>query len=214
MNAKPLFIAIEGGEGAGKSTLIQAIKEALGNKVITTREPGGSPFAEVIRDVALKHEKARQASPESMICLMFAARFDHVRNTVVPGLNAGNHVITDRFDSSSYAYQIFAQENRGLEDLFWQLRSHVPRTPDLYIYADVDVEEGLRRVRARNKVSSDGNHFDDRELAFHYRLREGYKSFFSAGDRGVKSITINANLSIGDVRKQLFDNLSKTGIME
>ncbi len=189
MNIKPLFIVIEGGEGAGKTTLRDAIKKVLGDSVVITREPGGSPYAEAIREVMLGHNLAKTADAKTMLCLMFAARFDHVRNTIVPALDQGKHVICDRFDGSSFAYQLYGQKNPEAKKLFWNLRSNVDRLPDLYIYADVDVEEGLRRVHSRNKISGKGNHFDDRGIDFHQRLRTGFKAFL----KKVPHITIDAN---------------------
>ncbi len=188
---QPLFIAIEGGEGAGKSTLLNALKIEFGDSALFTREPGGSPYAEVIRELALTHPLAKGANTETMLCLMFAARFDHVENAVLPALRRGDHVITDRFDASSYAYQLYAQEHQKLEELFWKLRSYITREPDLYVYVDVDVEEGLRRVKARNLDSGKGNHFDDRPVDFHQRLRKGYVAFL----KKVPHVVINANQS-------------------
>lgn len=176
---KSQFIALEGGEGAGKSTLVKALQARFGNEAYFTREPGGSSFAEVIREIALKSPFAKDASAKTMLSLMFAARFDHVDQIVQPKLKDGLHVVTDRFDASTYAYQLFAQENPELEDLFWNLRASVDVKPDLYIYADVDAEEGLRRVAKRSATTVEqSNHFDNRPIDFHQRLREGYASFF------------------------------------
>ena len=202
---KPLFIAIEGGEGSGKSTLVTYLKAELDKSVLITREPGGSEYAEVIRDAALKHQLAKDAIAETMICLMFAARHDHVAKTVVPTLKKGTHVITDRFDASSYAYQIYAQEGKHIEKLFWELRSSVARLPDLYIYVDVEVEEGLRRARKRNTNTTDGNHFDDRDVSFHTRLRKGYKTFL----KKVPHIVIDANRPLDEVKKSFIETVKK-----
>lgn len=188
---KPSFIVVEGGDGAGKSTLIKAIEKELGSSVLITREPGGSPYAEAIRELALVNPLAKEASAETMLCLMFAARFDHVRKTIIPALERGQDVICDRFDPSTFAYQVHGQENHSLTELFWTLRSYVPRLPDLYVYADVQVEEGLRRVQSRKDTTAESNHFDERKIDFHKRLRTGYKAFFDKVDH----ITIDANQS-------------------
>lgn len=199
---KPLFIAIEGGDGSGKSTIIQKIKERLGDNVLITREPGGSPYAEDIRTLALKHNLADQADPRTMMCLMFAARFDHVKNTILPALKSGKDVITDRFDASTFAYQIHAQKGGAeLEKLFWQLRYSLDVLPDWYLYADVETEEGLKRVKARNGTITDGNHFDDQNIAFHNRLRAGYEQFFKT--TGIKSLRIDANQDLENVHEQV-----------
>ena len=104
---QPRFITLEGGEGAGKSTVIAALRDALetaGDDVVCTREPGGTPLAEEIRSLLLdpQHEAA---SPQTELLLMFAARAQHVRQTILPALQRGAWVICDRFTDSSYAYQ-------------------------------------------------------------------------------------------------------------
>src|SRR5579864_4280814 len=104
---KGKFIVLEGGEGAGKSTQLRVIKEILGDDIVITREPGGSPYAEEIRNVILKSTNAGQADAKTHFALFWAARADHMKNTVLPALNAGKHVISDRFDSSTFAYQIY-----------------------------------------------------------------------------------------------------------
>ncbi len=199
---KPLFIAIEGGDGSGKSTIIQKIKEKLGDDVVITREPGGSPYAEAIRTLALKNEHAGQADHKTMMCLMFAARYDHIKNVIIPAITSGKHVITDRFDASTFAYQIHAQKGGAeLEKLFWTLRDNLDITPDWYLYADVETKEGLERVKTRNGTNLDSNHFDEQDLAFHNRLRTGYEVFFKSD--GVKSIRIDANKDLENVHEQV-----------
>ena len=114
LQRQPRLLSIEGGEGAGKSTVLRALREALvadGFEVVSTREPGGTPLAERIRDLLLDptHEAA---APETELLLMFAARAQHVREIVLPALQRGAWVISDRFTDSSYAYQGTA---RGLD---------------------------------------------------------------------------------------------------
>lgn len=199
-----LFIAIEGGEGSGKSSLLKVLKEKMGDRVLITREPGGSEFGEAIRESALKHPLSKHALAETMICLMFAARFDHVDKLIKPTLKKGQHVITDRFDASSYAYQVHAQEAEHLEDLFWHLRKAISRVPNIYIYIDVDAKKGIRRAVTRNaKVFIEGNHFDERELDFHKRLRKGYAKFF----KKVKHIVIDGNRSFEKVKRDFFKKI-------
>ncbi len=200
---KPKFIAIEGGEGSGKSSLLKTLKEKFGNNVLITREPGGSRFGEIIRDVALKHPLSKYATAETMICLMFASRFDHISKLILPAFKKGQHVITDRFDASSYAYQIHAQKAKHIEDLFWNLRSKISRLPDLYIYIDVDIEKGLYRSGSRNTKSNEGNHFDERELSFHKRLRDGYVKFF----KKVPHTVIDANKPFEEVKKDFIEKI-------
>ncbi len=204
----PKFIVLEGGDGAGKSSLLEAVKREFKDSVLITREPGGSPYAEAIRRLALNDPLAKDATAETMLCLMFAARFDHVVKTIIPALQSGKHVITDRFDASTFAYQLYAQESRGLEELFWNLRKKISRLPDLYIYADVDVEEGLRRTSKRALGQGEENHFDARDIAFHTRQREGYGAFLNTVNHRI----VNANQSLESVVGDFISILRSEGL--
>ena len=159
---KAAFV-ICGGEGSGKSTVIKAVKERFPDAVIT-REPGGSPYAEHIRDVMFKDELAKDANSETMFGLFWAARADHMNRLVLPALREGKTVVSDRFDCCTFAYQIHGQKAAYLEELFWQTRRVFlkERTPDAYIFLDVDPEIGLKRVAGRPGKK---NHFDERDIA-------------------------------------------------
>lgn len=200
MARKGKFIVIDGGEGSGKSTLMNFLPEILTTKFLATREPGGSVFAEEIRKLALTHPESRSASPETQFGLVWAARHDHLIKKIIPALQSGVSVFSDRFDSSTYAYQIYGQEAPQLEKLFWEVRKVYLREcqPDLYIFLDVDPAEGLRRVAARRKEL---DHFDRREMSFHRRIREGYLSFL----RRVPHIIINTNCGFEEVKNKFFE---------
>ena len=107
----PRFVSLEGGEGAGKTTAINAIRDCLrshGHEVVLTREPGGTPLAERIRGLVLKPDAEIAAEPlsaEAELLLVFAARAQHVRQVILPALQRGAYVLSDRFTDSSYAYQ-------------------------------------------------------------------------------------------------------------
>lgn len=208
MKKKPLFIAIEGGEGSGKSSLMIALKDVLGDAILTTREPGGSPYAEVIRTAAIKNPLAKNTPTAATLCLMFAARFDNTTNLIVPALNSGKPVIADRFDASSYAYNVWAQSNGELEEVFWNLRKRLAILPDLYIFVDVDPEEGVRRAQSRNQflpVVGQYDHFDNREVEFHKKVRDGYMKFLIRVDH----VVINANRSFEKVKTDFISEIKK-----
>lgn len=204
---KPPFIVIEGGEGSGKSSVLMALKEELGDAIITTREPGGSEYAEAIRDVTLKNPLAKGTPAETTLCLMFAARFDNTARAIVPALNSGKPVIADRFDASSYTYQVWAQSAGALDKLFWNLRERLEVKPDLYIFFDVEPKEGIRRARSRNQslLAGQYDHFDDREIEFHEKVREGYLQFF----KKVPHIVIDANQPLEEVKREFIQEVRK-----
>jgi dTMP kinase len=173
-----LFIVVDSGEGSGKTTQLNNARDLFGDSLVLTREPGGSLYAEMIRKVILD-PMAGQADAKTLFGLFWAARADHLKNTIKPALEAGKIVISDRFDSSTFAYQLVAQGNRDLEPLFWQMREFYlgDLKPDLYVYFDIDPVVGLAR---KNQQGGDElNHFEARKIDFHNAIRAGYKEFIT-----------------------------------
>ncbi|MES2884692.1 MAG: dTMP kinase [Pseudomonadota bacterium] len=166
------FITLEGGEGAGKSTAASFIRDwlqAQGRTVTMTREPGGSPLAEAIRNVVLGHW-AEGVPAESEVLLMFAARAAHLNATIWPALARGEDVICDRFVDASYAYQ---GEGRGVPaERLLQLEAYVLKgfAPQLTLLFDLPPEQGLARARSRG----DANRFEAEAMAFQERVRAAY----------------------------------------
>ena len=149
--AHPRFLSLEGGEGAGKTTVLKALRaelEAGGDEVVCTREPGGTPLAEKIRALLLDpaHEPP---TAEAELLLMFASRAQHVAGTVRPALERGAWVLSDRFTDSSYAYQ---GGGRGLDPAFIAdlERRVVGMQPGLTLLLDLGVDEGRARARGRD----------------------------------------------------------------
>ncbi|MDO8590897.1 MAG: dTMP kinase [bacterium] len=206
------FIVVDGGEGSGKSTLMNFLPEILSAptlrpeqaKFLATREPGGSVFAEEIRNLMLTHEESKAASPETQFGLVWAARHDHLTKKIIPALENGIHVISDRFDSSTYAYQVYGQEAPYLEKLFWDIRKIYLREqqPDLYIFLDIDPALGLGRVAARRK---EPDHFDQRQLSFHKRIRQGYLKFM----KKVPSVIIDTGGTVEEAKKKFSEALKR-----
>lgn len=192
------FIVFEGGEGAGKSTQVQRLADALrarGEDVVTTREPGGSPGAESIRSLLVSGETARW-SPETEALLINAARSDHLDRTIRPALGKGQWVICDRFADSTMAYQGYGM---GL-DRAWleQLRRRVvgETEPGLTLVFDLPVDVGLGRAVASQRYEKMGREFHD-------KLRAAFKEIAAAKD-GRKRVMIDAGKDVDEVARQVF----------
>ncbi len=165
-----MFITFEGGEGSGKTTLIQALVKWLKEfqiEVVATREPGGSDIAEKIRAILLDEQNTHiKARTEAL--LFAAARVQHLEDVVIPALNQGKIVLCDRFIDSSLAYQGYA---RGLGfDAILKINTFaLEHMPDITVYINSDPEIGLSRIKSR-----DNNRLDLEKLDFHQKVREGY----------------------------------------
>jgi len=186
--ARGFFIALEGGEGAGKSTQARRLAEylrALGHEVVLTREPGGSPGAEDIRNLLVTGDAARWSALTEAL-LMYAAREDHLNATIRPALARGAVVIADRFADSSEAYQ-GAGGGVPIETLN-AFRTAVVGSdePDLTLIFDLTVEAGLARAAARGGDAR----FESKGAAYHQRLRDAYLAI--AARRKDKTVLIDA----------------------
>lgn len=170
--SKPRFITFEGIDGSGKSTQSRRFADHLraqGEDVILTREPGGSPGAEEIRQLVLTGDPDRW-SPETEILLFTAARRDHLEKTIQPALAAGKTVISDRFADSTRVYQGATRGDlRGMVDSLHSLV--IGREPDLTFIIDMDPATALKRGLARQ---SGEDRFEDFGLAFQETLRHGF----------------------------------------
>ena len=180
-NPRGCFITFEGGEGTGKSTQASVLAARLGAgglQVIETREPGGSPFAERVRDLLLDPATPRH-TPLAEALLFSAARADHMEATVLPALAAGTWVICDRFIDSTRAYQGAAGgvEMATIETL--ESLAIGARLPDLTFILDLPVDLAFQRVgeRRRNQATTDpADPFEARGRQFHEDLRVGFRA--------------------------------------
>ena len=190
------FITFEGGEGAGKSTQVQRLAARLkagGHEVVTTREPGGSPGAESIRDLVLRGAADRW-SPVTETLLMYASRRDHIERVIQPALGRGAWVVCDRFADSTRAYQGAA----GGTDpaLISALETHIvgETKPHLTLVFDLPAEVGLARANARAGAEM---RFESKGMAFHERLREGFRAI--AATEPDRCTLIDATASMDEV---------------
>lgn len=171
-----IFITLEGPDGAGKTTALNEIAQKLAEEtnrsIVTTREPGGSPIAEKIREIIL--DTAHTEMDERTEALLYAAsRRQHLVEKVIPVLESGGLILCDRFVDSSIAYQGFA---RGIgEDGINQINAFATggMQPDMTLYIDIEPAEGLRRI-ALSDGSRENNRLDQEAVTFHEKVRTGY----------------------------------------
>jgi dTMP kinase len=197
------FITLEGGEGAGKSTQAQRLADhlqSLGLRVVLTREPGGSPGAEIIRHVLLSGA-AKPLGAETEAVLFAAARQDHVKCTIEPALAAGKWVVCDRFADSTRVYQgalgkVDARFIRGLERI-----SIGELVPDITLILDLPLEEGLKRL-AERRGSAKPDRFEAEDPEFHRKLRDAYLAL--ARQEPERCVVIDADRSIRKIAKEIW----------
>ena len=207
LQVQPRLITLEGGEGAGKSTVLAALRDTLqasGVEVVCTREPGGTPLAEQIRGLLLStpadgrpHEPP---APVTELLLMFAARAQLVRKTLLPALQRGAWVLSDRFTDASYAYQ---SAGRGGDDGFIAEleRRAVGIAPALTLLLDLPVKVGLQRVRGRGAADRIECERED----FFERVRAGYLARAAAEPQRFR--VIDATQSVEAVAAQAVAHL-------
>src|SRR5487761_2436050 len=179
---KGTFIVLDGVDGAGKGEQLKRLKEMLPKLYSRhgfefTREPGGSPYAELIRKLILCDD-ARGASGAVMAQLFGAARFDHLEMRVLPALDLGKIVISDRFESSTYAFQLIAQGGGYEARQFFMLQRELFRhwLPSWKtIVLDVSVE--IAQQRSQRRTGQEHTHFDERKRSFHESVRLGFQTY-------------------------------------
>jgi len=197
-----MFISLEGGEGAGKSTsrdFIVSLLEDYQVPFIQTREPGGTTIGEALRGLLLS-KKGTAPSVTTELLMVFAARAQHLHEVIEPALRDGKWVLCDRFTDATYAYQGYGRgfdlrEIEALEALVQR-----GRHPDLTLLFDIDPQLGMARARQRAEL----DRFEEEELAFFEKVREGYLSRAECDSRFK---IIDASRSITDVQHALRETL-------
>ena len=184
------FITLEGGEGAGKTTQLALLTEAvaaLGIAVISTREPGGSPGAELLRGILLGG--AVEWAPRAETLLHFAARAEHLAKTIRPALDAGRWVVCDRFYDSTLAYQGYGQ---GAEHGFIaSLIGLSEVVPDLTIVLDIPEQLAAQRISQRG---GDADRYQRLDASFHDRVRQGFRDIAAAEPKRCVLVDASANI--------------------
>ena len=203
-----MFITFEGGEGAGKTTQIQLLESALhakGQDIVITREPGGTPEAEKIRNLLVQRDGGNW-TPLAEALLFFTGRHMHVERKIKPALAAGQVVICDRFTDSTVAYQGYGH---GFDlNILQEIKrlSIGDFEPDITFIFDILVEEGL--ARSGKRLESDGStedRFERLQIDFHERMRQGFLNI--AKDNPTRCVVINAMQSIDDIHRQILSAL-------
>lgn len=193
------FITFEGGEGAGKSTQVKLLADYLreqGHEVVITREPGGTPGGEEIRNLLLRRS-GWDGLTEAL--LNFAARNEHVKKVIKPALAVGQWVICDRFYDSTFVYQGYAQgvEINKLEEIKMAVLGDF--APDITFLLDIEIETALKRA-------TDHNRYEKMGLPFHKKVRDGFLNL--ANEHKKRIVVINAAKTPGEVHKAIIKKLT------
>ncbi|WP_067986118.1 dTMP kinase [Neptuniibacter pectenicola] len=199
------FITVEGTEGVGKSTNIDFLCHLLharGIDIVLTREPGGTPLAEELRELLLSPREER-VSQDTELLLMFAARAQHIENVIRPALARGAWVISDRFTDATFAYQ---GGGRGVDEEHIRLLETLVQHglhPDLTLLLDLDVEVGLMRASAR----STPDRFEQEKVDFFCKVRQAYLQ--RAANEPERFAIIDASVALPDVQQQIASAVSQ-----
>ena len=208
--SKGKFITLEGIEGVGKTTNREYIHELLlktGKPCIETREPGGTPLGEALREMLLEH-KHEGMSADAELLMMFAARAEHLNKVILPALDAGTNVLCDRFTEATYAYQGGGRE-LGMEKIA-DLENFVQGDlrPDLTVILDAPVDIGRERAGKRSapdRIEKEKNDFFE-------KVRNAYLA--QAKQHPERIAVVDASVELEQVQQQIYDVLIKYGVIE
>ncbi len=203
------FLTIEGTEGVGKTTNIEFIERYLtekGIELLRTREPGGTPLAEDIRELLLT-KRDEKVDESAELLLMFAARAQHLNTKILPALNRGVWVLSDRFTDATYAYQ---GGGRGIDlDKILQLENLVQGSvrPDLTLILDIDVKQGLERANKRGEL----DRFEEEDLEFFNKVRRAYLE--RAAQAPDRYRVVDAGKSLDEVQRHIARELDSLELL-
>lgn len=201
MQPRGLFITFEGGEGAGKTTQIKRLAAALGDDVILTREPGGTPEAEAIRNTFFQNN-GQNWPPEALVLLMFSARVLHTENLIRPAIEKGKTVLCDRYTDSTRVYQGYAGD-LSLEKIEQVKTLSIGEfEPDLTFIMDIAPEVGLKRADTRAGETT----FETKDITFHEKIRNGFLTI--AKQNPDRCVVIDASRDADTIATQILQAVS------
>lgn len=211
MKTETPYIVIDGQDGSGKSTQIlllsERAREREGHKLLFTAEPGGVPLTKEIRRLITEYGMKEGALTQFLLFL--AARRPLLESVVWPALDVGIPVVSDRGDSSTFAYQIFAMQIPELMEAFWFMRRLMfdKHEPSLYIILDVPAEVAQARSLARAKERARSSAFDEKPIEWFERVREGFAAFARALPGRV--VILDGNRPVEEIHEELYGIVSK-----
>lgn len=201
------FISFEGTEGVGKTTAIKELGDRLelaGIKHIKTREPGGTPFYEKLRDILINPDT--DINDDTELLLLFAGRCDHVQRVIIPALESGTWVICDRFIDSSIAYQGYGRafgNEAILNKINMLIEQFISHKPELTLWLDMDVEEGMKRANKRSSL----DRFEQQKIDFFLRIHGGFKMLADQNQQRIKRV--DANGSMDEVNSRIWTTVQE-----
>jgi dTMP kinase len=197
MSDKSRFISFEGGEAAGKTTQIERLADRLrqtGQRVLLTREPGGTPLGEAIRHLLKHAPEGRGMSPKTELLLFLASRAELVRKVIVPALAEGQWVLSDRFLDSTTVYQ--GAGRRLPVEVVERINAFAvgPHLPGLTLVLDLETAEAQRRLRTRGAAKQGFDRMEAESADFHERVRAGYRAVAAAHPERVRIVAAGGSI--------------------